>query len=169
MYNITTEQILKTKAPKQAAVFKTVMILACILAVTTIPSTYALGILLTAVLVVFTVILFKYYNAEYEYSLVDGELTIDKIKSQSMRKRCGVYNIAKASMLAKPTCQAALGMEHKKLRTAEYTSNTAPEKTVVLYTMDASNEMVRIILEPDEKMLEALRAGVPKAADRMDE
>ena len=48
-------------------------------------------------------------------------------------------------------------MEHKKLRTAEYTSNTAPEKTVVLYTMDASNEMVRIILEPDEKMLEALR------------
>ena len=47
--------------------------------------------------------------------------------------------------------------------------NTAPEKTVVLYTMDASNEMVRIILEPDEKMLEALRAGVPKAADRMDE
>ena len=45
MYNITTEQILKTKAPKQAAVFKTVMILACILAVTTIPSTYALGIL----------------------------------------------------------------------------------------------------------------------------
>ena len=33
MYNITTEQILKTKAPKQAAVFKTVMILACILAV----------------------------------------------------------------------------------------------------------------------------------------
>ena len=165
MYNITTEQILKTKAPKQAAVFKTVMILA----VTTIPSTYALGILLTAVLVVFTVILFKYYNAEYEYSLVDGELTIDKIMSQSMRKRCGVYNIAKASMLAKPTCQAALGMEHKKLRTAEYTSNTAPEKTVVLYTMDASNEMVRIILEPDEKMLEALRAGVPKAADRMDE
>ena len=157
MYNITTEQILKTKAPKQAAVFKTVMILACILAVTTIPSTYALGILLTAVLVVFTVILFKYYNAEYEYSLVDGELTIDKIMSQSMRKRCGVYNIAKASMLAKPTCQAALGMEHKKLRTAEYTSNTAPEKTVVLYTMDASNEMVRIILEPDEKMLEALR------------
>ena len=138
MYNITTEQILKTKAPKQAAVFKTVMILACILAVTTIPSTYALGILLTAIFVVFTVILFKYYNAEYEYSLVDGELTIDKIMSQSMRKRCGVYNIAKASMLAKPTCQAALGMEHKKLRTAEYTSNTAPEKTVVLYTMDAT-------------------------------
>ena len=165
MYNITTEQILKTKAPKQAAVFKTVMILAF----TTIPSTYALGILLTAVLVVFTVILFKYYNAEYEYSLVDGELTIDKIMSQSMRKRCGVYNIAKASMLAKPTCQAALGMEHKKLRTSEYTSYTAPEKTVVLYTMDASNEMVRIILEPDVKMLEALRAGVPKAADRMDE
>ena len=86
-----------------------------------------------------------------------------------MRKRCGVYNIAKASMLAKPDLPGSAWNGAQKTATAEYTSNTAPEKTVVLYTMDASNEMVRIILEPDEKMLEALRAGVPKAADRMDE
>lgn len=168
MYNITTEQILKTKAPKQAAVFKAVMIIACILAVTTIPSMYAVGILLTAILVAFTVILFKYYNAEYEYLLVDGELTVDRIMSRTMRKRCGVYNVAKTSMLAVPTSQAALGMEYKKLRTADYTSNEASERVVVLYTMDSNNELVRIFLEPDEKMLEALKNSVPKTADRID-
>ena len=109
------------------------------------------------------------------YVLADGSgeareaASGDKIMSQSMRKRCGVYNIAKASMLAKPTCQAALGMEHKNCGP----QNTLPiqhRKDGCLYTMDASNEMVRIILETGlKRCLEALRAGVPKAADRMDE
>lgn len=169
MYNVATEQILKTKAPKQAAVFKVAMILACILAVTTIPSMYAVGVLLTAVLVVFTVILFKYYNAEYEYSLVDNDLTIDKIMSRSMRKRCGVYNVAKASLVAKPSSQAALGMEHKKLRTASYTSNQSMDNVIVIYTMDSSNEMVRIFVEPNPKMLEAIRKCAPKSAYRVEE
>lgn len=86
MNSLPTEQIIKTKAPTSSIIFKTVMIIACILAVTTIPSTYALGILLLAVLVVATVIVFKYYNAEYEYSLVDNDMTVDKIMSRSMRK-----------------------------------------------------------------------------------
>lgn len=169
MYNVATEQILKTKAPKQALLFKIVMIIACILAVTTIPQMYAVGVLLTAVLIVFTVILFKYYNAEYEYSLVDNELTVDKIMSRSMRKRCGVYNIAKASLIAKPSSQAALGMEHRKLRTYNYTSNDGQENIMLVYTMDSSNEMVCLVLEPNEKMLEAIKRCAPKSAYRVEE
>lgn len=169
MYNVATEQILKTKAPKQALLFKIVMIAACILAVTTIPQMYAIGVLLTAVLVIFTVILFKYYNAEYEYSLVDNELTVDKIMSRSMRKRCGVYNIAKASLIAKPSSQAALGMEHKRLHTFCYTANEGEENIIVLYTMDGNNEMVRVILEPNEKMLEAIKNCAQKSAYRVEE
>ena len=96
MNNLPTEQIIKTKAPGLSIVFKAVMIIACILAVTTIPQTYALGVILLAILVIATVIVFKYYNAEYEYSLVDNDMTVDKIMSRSMRKRFVVYNIARA-------------------------------------------------------------------------
>ena len=168
MYNVATEQILKVKAPKQAILFKIVMVIACILAITTIPQMYAIGILLSAVFIVFTVILFKYYNAEYEYSLVDNEFTVDKIMSRSMRKRCGVYNIAKASLIAKPDSQAALGMEQKKIRTYNYTSNEGQENIVLVYTMDSSNELVRLILEPNEKMLEAFKKSAPKSAYRIE-
>jgi hypothetical protein len=164
MYSSSTEQIIKTKAPKQAVLFKAVMIIACILALTTIPQTYAVGVLLFAVLVAFTVILFKYYNAEYEYSLVDGELTIDKIMSQSMRRRCGKYNIAKATLVAKPESQAALRMEHQNLHTFNYTAGQESENIVVIYTIDENNELVRLFLEPDEKMLEALVASAPRGA-----
>ena len=33
MYNVSTEQIIKVKAPKNALIFKIIMIIACILAV----------------------------------------------------------------------------------------------------------------------------------------
>jgi hypothetical protein len=162
MYSSSTEQIIKTKAPKQAVLFKTVMIIACILALTTIPQTYAVGVLLFAVLVVFTIILFKYYNAEYEYSLVEGELTVDKIMSQSMRRRCGKYNISKSTLMANPESQAALRMEHQNLHTFNYTTGQESENIIVIYTIDENNELVRIFLEPDEKMLEALAGSVPR-------
>ena len=88
--------------------------------------------------------------------------------SRSMRKRCGVYNIAKASLIAKPDSQAALGMEQKKLRTYNYTSNEGQENIVLVYTMDSSNELVRLILEPNEKMLEAFKKSAPKSAYRIE-
>ena len=69
MNSLPTEQIIKTKAPTSSIIFKTVMIIACILAVTTIPSTYALGILLLAVLVVATVIVFVKVNEKKMWSV----------------------------------------------------------------------------------------------------
>lgn len=169
MYNVSVEQIIKTKAPKKAVLFKVIMILACILAVTTIPSTYALGILLLAVLVVFTVLLFKFYNAEYEYSLTENELTIDKIMSRSMRRRCGVYNVARASLVATPGSQDALRMEYKQLRTSNYTANDGTEGVVVMYTLNNDNEMVRVYIQPNAKMLEAIKAIVQKDAFKVEQ
>ena len=137
MNNLPTEQIIKTKAPGSSIVFKAVMIIACILAVTTIPQTY---------------------------SLVDNDMTVDKIMSRSMRKRCGVYNIARAELIAPAGSQDALRMEHRKLRTADYTSNQESDNIVVMYTMDSSNEMVRIFIEPDDRMKAALKAAAPRNA-----
>lgn len=164
MYNVSVEQILKTKAPGKSVFFKLIMILACILAATTIPSTYALGILLLAVLIIFTVLLFKFYNAEYEYSLTEGELTVDKIMARSMRRRCGTYNVARATLITNVDSQEALRMEYKKLRTVSYTANTGMENVVVMYTLDNQNEMMRIYLQPDERMLEAFQAVAARDA-----
>ena len=44
MYDVSVEQIVKVKPPVYSIVFKIVMIIACVLAVTTIPSTYGVGV-----------------------------------------------------------------------------------------------------------------------------
>lgn len=168
MLDISVEQIIKTKSPKSAIVFKTIMIIADILAVTTIPSIYAIGLLLTAVLVVFTVLLFRYYDAEYEYSIVENELTIDKIMARSMRRRCGVFSMNKATLVTNPGTQDSLRMEYKKLRVHSYLSNTDSEQKIEIYTMDSHNEMVKLIIEPNGKMLNAIKASVNKNAYKVD-
>lgn len=169
MYSVSVEQIIKIKAPKTALLFKVVMIAACIAAVTTIPSTYTLGLLLTVVLIIFTVLLFKFYNAEYEYSLVENDLTVDKIMSRSLRRRCGSYNIARASLITKTDSQEALRRERAQLRTMNYTANEGMENVIVMYTLDnENNEQVRVLFEPNERMLEAIQAAAPKDAYKMD-
>lgn len=168
MYNVSVEQIIKTKPPKIAMLFKIIMVAACIIAATTIPSTYVLGLMLLVIFIVCTVLLFKYYDAEYEYSLTAGELTVDRIMARTMRRRCGVYNINKATLAAAPGSQDALRMEYKQLRTSDYTANDGGDGVIVLYTYDASNEMVRIFIQPDEKMLNAISEAVPKGTFKVE-
>lgn len=166
---VAVEQIIKVKAPKQSILFKVIMILACILAVTTIPSTKTMGLLLVVILVIFTVFVFRYYKAEYEYSLMDGELTVERIMARTSRKRCGVYAIKKATLVAKPDCQDALRLEHMDYRTNSYTRGEADTSgVVVIYTYNDNNEMERLYIEPDEKMLEAISECVGRGVFKIE-
>lgn len=170
MENLPVEYLIKAKAPKSALAFKIIMIIASILAACTIPSMMIWGFLLTVIFVVFTVFMFRYYDVEYEYSLMAEDLTIDRITSQSSRKRCGVYDISKATMIAKPDSQDALRLSYQKLRNADYTSNTEEnkEQAIVIYTYDESNELVRIFIEPNEELLQAIKKTAPKTAFKID-
>lgn len=166
---VAVEQIIKVKAPKQSILFKAIMILACILAVTTIPSTKTMGLLLVVILVIFTVFVFRYYKAEYEYSFMDGELTVERIMARTSRKRCGVYSISKATLVAKPDCQDALRLEHMDYRTNNYTRGEADTSgVIVIYTYNDNNEMERIYIEPDEKMLEAISGCVGRGVFKVE-
>ncbi len=168
-YSSSVEQLIKTKAPKTAGLYKGIAVVAAILSITTIPAVGTFGILLFAIFVGVIVLLSKYYNAEYEYSLTDGELTVDKIMSQSWRKRCGVYNIQRAELIAYTDSQDALRLERKELRTNDYTANDGSEGVVVVYAYNQDNESERIFLQPDERMLEALAAAAPKGAYKVEE
>lgn len=164
MYDLSVEQIIKVKAPAWSVVIKVAVIAACVLAVTTIPGTYAMGLCILALFVVATVFVFKYFNYEYEYSLVEKELKVDKIISQSFRRNCGVYNIERASLIAPVGSQEALRMEHKQLKPADYTKNDGSDGVYVIYAYNDSNELVKIFMQPDERMLNALREAAPKGS-----
>ena len=74
MFDVAVEQIVKVKPPKTAVVYKALLIIGCIVAATTIPQTRTFGIIVLALFAVMTFLVFQYYNAELEYSIVDDTL-----------------------------------------------------------------------------------------------
>lgn len=155
--NISVEQIIKVNAPTYAKFFKIIMIIICILSLPFVLVSF--GVILVACLIVFTVIMFRYYNAEYEYSLVQNELTIDRITAKSSRKRCGVYNISKTQIMTQTNSPQ---LENYKVNCKEhnYSSNMGTEDVYVLI-VPHNNELVKLVIEPNERMLEALYKVIP--------
>ena len=97
----TVEQIVKVTAPKISIFYRIILVIACLLAATTIVQTGWLGVIVLIIFIFFTVFVFEYYNAEYEYSYVDGSLTIDKIMAKSVRKNVGSFDLTRATLVAK--------------------------------------------------------------------
>ncbi len=168
MFDIAVEQIVKVKPPKISIVYKAVLIIACIVAATTIPQTLTFGIIVLALFAAATFLVFQYYNAELEYSLVDDTLTIDRIMSKSSRKRCGVYTISRAKLVARADSQDAMRMNHMDVKTTDYSVGASNHDSIVIYAYNEHNELVRIFIYPDAEMLEAIRQTVDKSVYKVD-
>ena len=154
MENISIEQIIKVNPPKYVKALKVGMILLSICSLLLIAA-IPFGVFLPVGFVVATIFLFRYYNAEYEYSLLEKELTIDRIMSKSSRRRCGIFNIARLEIMAQYGSDKLKDTERRNYKTYNYSANIDINKTFVL-VVQSNKEMVRIILDPDERMRENL-------------
>lgn len=154
------EQIVDCNPPKSAGLVKVLLVLGCVVSVIFFLIPYV-GAFLTAAVIIFTVLKFRSYDFEYEYSYMSGELDIDKIIAKSKRKRLNSFDFNKAELVAPKDSQEALRLEHSQYRTYDYTSNKEDAKVYVAYPM-CNNEIVRIYFEPNEKMLQSLNYILPR-------
>ena len=82
MEDISVEQIIKVNPPKMALFYKIGLGILTLVSVFLIRYLVGFGVILTACFGLFLILLWRYYDAEYEYELVDGELSIDRIMAQ---------------------------------------------------------------------------------------
>lgn len=157
MEDISGEQIIKVNPPKMALFYKIGLGILTLVSVFLIRYLVGFGVILTACFGLFLILLWRYYDAEYEYELVDGELSIDRIMAKSSRKHCGTYNVARMDIMAPTGSEKVEYRKHQKLKTSDYSSNKGDDGCYVLY-LPSNNEMVRIIIQPDERMLAAIKA-----------
>lgn len=159
----TVEQMVKVTAPRISIFYRIVLVIACLIAATTIVQTGWLGVAVLVVFVFFTVFVFEYYNAEYEYTFVDGSLTIDKIMAKSVRKNVGSFDLTRATLVAGVNSQEALGKARQQLRTYNCSSGVDDPGDIVIYTYDNdSNELIRLFVLPNNAMKEAIISSVSK-------
>jgi len=151
MENISVEQIIKVNPPKYVKGLKIGMILLSVFSLLLMVIPY--GVFFPIAFVIATIFMFRHFNAEYEYSLVEKELTVDRITSKSSRKRCGTFNLDRLEVMAQYGSDKLANTERRNYKTYNYSANIDINKAYVLVAQ-YNKEMVRIIIDPDERMKE---------------
>ena len=112
--------------------------------------------------------LWCYTSIEYEYSLVNGEFSVDKIMGQRKRKKVAEFDMKNAEILADADSEGILRRVNNEMKVLDYSSREAGKlKYAVIF--NEANGITEMIFEPNEKMVEALhkiRPSIVRIANR---
>lgn len=107
-------------------------------------------------------IYFVFYltGVEYEYLYVDKSLSVDKIVAKRTRKRIASFDLERMECFAPYGHEALRDYENRSLDTKDYSSGysqNANKRYVLIY-----DGQKKVILEPSERMLEAIYMVSPR-------
>ena len=155
-----SEWIVKRKTPQNVKIIQTLLVIVCVLSCGLLPIPYV-GILAVALIIFLSYLYFKNNDVEWEYGLVEKTMYIDKIMKKSKRKRMGEYDLTKTEVMAPEGSSYIKEYDNRNLKCTDFSSLIPENKKYVLIIMDG-NEMVKLVLEPDERMLKELRDIIPR-------
>ena len=155
-----SEWIVKRKTPQNVKIIQTLLVIVCVLSCGLLPIPYV-GILAVALIIFLSYLYFKNNDVEWEYALVEQTMYIDKIMKKSKRKRMGEYDLTKTEVMAPEGSSYIKEYDNRNLKCTDFSSLIPENKKYVLIIMDG-NEMVKLVLEPDERMLKELRDIIPR-------
>lgn len=119
------------------------------------------GILLFGAVGAATYFLFQMLSVEYEYLYVDGGLTVDKILGRSRRKKLLECTKDQLIMVAPSDHYVLKDHESNGMRVYDCSSADRSRKTHTLIYQEGS-QRVKVIFEPNDKMLQAIRHTSPR-------
>ena len=100
-------------------------------------------------------------SLEYEYLFVNGEFDIDVIMSQQKRKRVCSFNLSECDIAApEKSHRMDYYNNNQKLKVLDYSSGN-PEHHRFSVVTRVKDETCRIIIEPDQDLIEKMRKTAP--------
>ena len=156
MGDFFSEWIVKRKTPQNVKVIQALLVIVCVLSCALIIIPYV-GVLVVAVIIFLTYIYFKNNDVEWEYALVEKTMYIDKIMKKSKRKRMGEYDLTKTEEGSTYIKE----YDSKNLKVMDFSSLIPENKKYVMVILN-NNELVKLVLEPNERMLKELRDIIPR-------
>ena len=166
--DIICEQLVKRKiGPKQMVIVALVgslgLILAWVLfdlAFVFVDRTAMLGAILFIGCIALTVYLVRFILlVEYEYSFVNGELTVDKISAKSKRKHMIDVSVKHFEKIGKYDPEKVNNLKVEVVR--DYASDSyAPETVYAYYKDNGSGRKTLLIFTPNEKLIGSIKPYV---------
>ncbi|MCL2352451.1 MAG: DUF6106 family protein [Firmicutes bacterium] len=162
MRDVFNEQLVKKKptakdTAKKAGIIAAVAVLFFI-AVNFIPG-FAVYVLVGAGVGAY--FLLRRFNIEYEYIFTNGELDIDAIYGKSTRKRLFSGDVSGFEIMAHVSDRARERELSGAAETRKYFSGAVGDSTYA-FIASYKGKRVKVIIEPDDRMLEAISSAMPK-------
>jgi len=161
MGDVFKEQIVKRKQTTKHTIIR----IALIFVVTIVFFvSFALGIgpfavLITAGAIFGALYIHSFFIIEYEYIFTNGELDIDIIYNRSRRKRVFSAHVNTIEVMAHVEDNNHVREFDSSQETRDYTSGTITESTYAFLT-PLGGKRLKVIIEPNEKMLAAFKTGI---------
>lgn len=154
------ETIVKKEETAKSYAIRVLMILAAVI-------TFFISFIniITTILFIVVIVAILYFfpklKVDYEYVFVDGQMDFDKILGGNKRKTELRIEFDDIEVMAPHDSPELNRFGHLELKTKNFTSRKkdAPHY-VVIYLK--GNEVYRILFEPSEQMVEAIRRKVPR-------
>lgn len=126
-----------------------------------VPSIIFLMILVWAAVV----FIIKLQKIEYEYIFTSGELDIDKISGDFKRKRKMTITMDTIEIVAPEDSHELDGYRHGNYKVYDFGANDPGQKNYVMVGT-CGNEQVKIIITPNEKILDHMFSYSPRKIKR---
>ncbi len=154
MGDVFVEHIIKRKTDLKTVLYRILAIFLTVI-VFLFGSLYLgmLGLTITVLIGYLAYLVFVYTSVEFEYSLVNGTLTIEKILGQRKRKFVDEFDLKNAEIIA-PTFSEEI-QKREITRLLDYSSGYKSDGlySVILTDQEGSTQ---VLFEPTEKMIDAM-------------
>lgn len=154
MGDVFVEHIIKRKTDLKTVLYRILAIFLTVI-VFLFGSLYLgmLGLTITVLIGYLAYLVFVYTSVEFEYSLVNGTLTIEKILGQRKRKFVDEFDLKNAEIIA-PTFSEEI-QKRETTRLLDYSSGYKSDGlySVILTDQEGSTQ---VLFEPTEKMIDAM-------------
>lgn len=158
--NNYVEWLVKRKNPAYALPLKVVMGALCVLSILLAMQTIV-GMILMFAIWLATYFVFLRLNVEYEYLFAEGGLTIDCIFGKARRKKVFDCDKEDIQLVAPADSYHLKDYESSGMKVKDCSSGRREVKPYALI-YQKGGEHIKILFEPNEKMLNAMRRSFPR-------
>ena len=124
---------------------------------------FSLFLFLGIAAVVATIYFMPYLNVDYEYIFCDGQFDFDKIMGGNKRKTQLKLDLDSCEVLCPANSHQLDGYTYQRLQVKDFSSGNPEAKTYALVGKELKNNtMVKVIFEPNEKMLAFAKQKAPR-------
>lgn len=153
------EWLVKRKDPAYAIPVRILMGLLCAVAVLLALQT-VLGVIALTIVAAATYFVFQNLSVEYEYLFAEGGLRVDRILGKARRKKAFECEKEEVQIVAPSDSYMLKDYQTSGMKVVDCSSGSRGAKTYVMISQKGS-EHTRVIIEPNEKMLSAMRRCFP--------